>query len=101
MAELTPADMIWNRACEEDAPRTLPGDCALRAMLRAHNLVMNGGVFHAIECLSANYLSDAQDGYRLYGLEGVAFLLSRARQLVEWDDNLELYEQELDGRYAA
>jgi hypothetical protein len=29
MGELTEADMIWNRACGEGPPRSLPGDRAL------------------------------------------------------------------------
>jgi hypothetical protein len=101
MAELTDADMIWNRACGDDALRSLPGDRALNDLLRAHGRAMNGGVLHAVECLTASELSDAKAGYRFYGLDGVASLLSRARTIFETDDDLGSYEQQLDRRYVA
>ena len=99
MYELTDADMIWNRACGEDPLRVLPGDRALTDLLRAHGLVMNGGVLHAIECMSAQELSDAEAGYRYYGLDEVASLLLRARAVFTTDD-LGDHEQQLDGEYA-
>ncbi len=100
MAELTQADMIWNRACGEDPLQSLPGDRALVNLLRAHGLVMNGGVLHAVECLAPSDLSDAESGYRFYGLDAVASLLSRARIILEIDRELGDLEQQLDGQYA-
>jgi hypothetical protein len=100
MAELTKAEMIWNRACAEDPLRSLPGDRALADLLRAHGLVMNGGVLHALECLTANELSDAELGYRFYGLDGVHSLLSRATRIFESAEELESHEQQLDRQYA-
>jgi hypothetical protein len=100
MAELTKAEMIWNRACGEDPLRTLPGDRALSDLLRAHGLVMNGGVLHAVECLTDNELSNAKLGYRFYGLEGVTSLLSRAKSVFESAEDLECHEQQLDRQYA-
>jgi hypothetical protein len=100
MAELIVADMIWNRACGEDPLRALPGDRALADLLRAHGLVMNGGVLHAVECLTADELANAEVGYRFYGLDGVASLLSRAHGLFEAADDLGSHEQQLDGEYA-
>jgi hypothetical protein len=100
MAELTEADMVWNRACGEDRLRSFPGDRALADLLRAHGLAMNGGVLHAVECLTAEELTDAEAGYRFYGLAAVASLLSRARKLFETGDDLERNEQQLDGQYA-
>lgn len=99
MTQLTESDMIWNRACGEDPLRTLPGDRALADLLRAHGLVMNGGVLHAVECLAVSELTDAQCGYRYFGLETVAALLSRAKTILEADDDSELIEQELDQTY--
>jgi len=61
---------------------------------------MNGGVFHAVECLTADELSDAESGYRFYGLDGVASLLARARTLLDADEDLEFYESQLDNEYA-
>ena len=58
MAELTDADMIWNWACGEGPLRSLPGDRALADLLRANGLAMNGGVLHAIGCLTATELAE-------------------------------------------
>ena len=101
MADLNEADMIWNRACGGDPLRSLPGDGALADLLRAHRLAMNGGVLHAVECLTANELSDAKAGYRFYGFDEVASLLSRARTIFETRADLESHEQQLDRHYAA
>jgi hypothetical protein len=100
MAELTESDMIWNRACGEDPLRALPGDRALADLHYAHGLAMNGGVPHAVECMTAEEQSDAEAGYRYYGLDEVASLLSRAREIFEAADDLGSYEQQLDGEYA-
>src|SRR5580692_9541571 len=101
MAELTEAEMVWNRACSEDPLRSLPGDRALADLLRAHGLAMNGGVLHALECLTAEELTNAEAAYRFYGLAAVASLLSRARKLCETGDDLERHEQQLDRQYAV
>lgn len=100
MAELTQADMIWNRACGDDRLRSLPGDRALADMLRAHGLVMNGGVLHAVDVLTGSELSDAEAGYRFYGLDGIASLLSRAKTIFETGNDLEVHEHQLDRQYA-
>jgi hypothetical protein len=101
MAELTEAEFVWNRACGEDPLRSLPGDRALTDLLKAHGLAMTGGVLHAVECLTASELSDAEAGYRFYGLDAVASLLRRARMIVEMGDDLESLEQQLDLQYAV
>ena len=100
MAELTVADRIWNRACGEDPLRALPGDRALADLLLAHSLAMNGGVLHAVECMTAEELSDAEAGYRFFGLDGAASLLSRARRVFSAGDSLERHERSLDIEYA-
>src|SRR5262245_34395783 len=100
MAELTQADMVWNRACGGDPLRLLPGDRALFDMLRAHGLVMNGGVLHAVECLAATEVSAAEAGYRLYGVDGIASLFDLARTILERGTGLEVHEHRLDSRYA-
>lgn len=99
MYEMTEADMIWNRACGEAPLRTRPGDRALADLLRAHGLVMNGGVLHAVECLTSRERSDAESGYRFYGLAPVACLLSRARAILAANEDLELHESQLDREY--
>ncbi len=62
-------------------------------------LVMNGGVLHAVECLTAEELSDAESGYRFYGLDTVACLLSRTKAILVADDDLEFHEPQLDVEY--
>lgn len=102
MAEPTPADVIWNRACMEDggeAPRV--GDRALAALLLAHGLAMNGGVLHAAEMLSDEELAAAVAGYRFFGLEAIAALLCEARGLLGQEAELDEQESMLDQRYAA
>ena len=61
---------------------------------------MNGGVLHAVECLSASELADAKSGYRFFGLGSVAELLSRARKIWEADQDRGSYERLLDHDYA-
>jgi hypothetical protein len=61
---------------------------------------MNGGVLHAVECLTAGELSDAESGYHFYGLDAAAYLLTRARTILEANDNLEFHERQLDQEYA-
>jgi hypothetical protein len=97
---MTEADMIWNRACGEDPLRALPGDRALADLLYAHGLAMNGGVLHAVECMTVEEQSDAEAGYQYYGLAEIASLLSRARVIFEAGDDLEGHEQQLDGNYT-
>lgn len=100
MYELTEADRIWNRACGEDPLRALPGDRALADLLCAHNLAMNGGVLHAVECLTIEQRLAAEAGYRYFGFEEVASFLSHAQEIFETTDDLESYEQKLDVEYG-
>src|SRR5436305_844595 len=99
MGAHTHAVMIWNRACGSDPLRSLPGDRALADLLRAHGLAMNGGVLHAVECLSPDELSYARSGYIFYGLQAAASLLSRAKAILERADDLGGNERLLDGQY--
>lgn len=67
------ADLIWNRAAMESGgehPRA--GDRALSALLRMHNLIMNGGVHHAVEVLSPAEFAAAIDGYAYFGCHAAA-----------------------------
>jgi hypothetical protein len=61
---------------------------------------MNGGVLHAVNCLTAAELADAQAGYRFYGLDAGASLLSRARTILEAGEDLGDHETALDGEYS-
>lgn len=61
---------------------------------------MNGGVLHAVECLASDELSEAEAGYRYYGLHAAAALLSRAKTILEVDRNLEFHETDFDQEYV-
>jgi hypothetical protein len=98
---MTAVELIWNRACKGGCPNPCNGDRALAALLKAHGLVMNGGLLHAVECLSASELADAQAGYRFFNLDSVAKLLAVARKFWEAGDDLEYYEGELNQDYTA
>jgi hypothetical protein len=98
---MTETDVIWNRAAMENGG-TNPGrgDRALAALLHAHGLAMNGGVLHVAELLNDDELTDAQSGYRFFGLSAVADVLARARGLLNDDVDLGRYERKLDREYS-
>ena len=77
--ELTEADRIWNRACLGDADNLRIGDRALAAMLYIHGYVMNGGVEHVVECASVTQLAAGIEGYRYFGLDNLASLITKAQ----------------------
>jgi hypothetical protein len=78
-AALTRAGDVWNRAAlERGGGEPREGDVALAALLRAHGLVMNGGVLHAAEYLEENGLRAACDGYRFFQYDGLAKLLAES-----------------------
>ena len=90
---LSHADQIWNRTALEDGadfPRR--GDSALAALLQAHGLVMNGGIYQAIECLSADELTAAVEGYNSFGLATVEDVFEAAASglLSPWTSETEL-----------
>lgn len=89
-------DAIWNRACLDfGGPSPAEGDRALAALLLAHGRVMNGGVIHALESLSAEELSEAVAGFRYFGLQQAAEVLAQP-----WDDSEEC-EDRLERMYEA
>ncbi|MEM8548203.1 MAG: hypothetical protein AAGF46_08585 [Pseudomonadota bacterium] len=72
----TDADRIWNRAALEGGgtdPKA--GDLAPAAMLLAHGLIMNGGVHHAVECLTPEETANAIEGFRYFGLSAIGDIL--------------------------
>jgi hypothetical protein len=60
---------------------------------------MNGGVLHAVECLAENEFSEAEAGYRYYGLDSVASILARAKTILDSGEDTEDYEADLDESY--
>ena len=101
MPEFTAADRIWNRACLNQVAGLPMGDQALAAMILAHGLVMNGGVIHAIECLTADQLAAAKAGYRYFDLADVDALLDVAASAIDDDEDPDSWEKALDVRYGA
>ena len=92
MPELSFTNKIWNRACYGGGVSPRVGDKALAALLLFHGPAMNGGVLHAVECLSKEQLTEAKDGYTFYGFEVIADLISHAQDAIE--KNLDLDELE-------
>ena len=101
-------DEVWNRAVEYERGVTAPGDLALRDLLTFHGSVQNGGLVDAV----GNYAEDLEfplprviDGYRYFGMDGVATLISECaeeREAVgdeDWDA-MERLELRFDPRYT-
>ena len=107
MEKLSRADAIWNRACDVHATASSPGDRALSALLVLHGLVMNGGVLHAVQCLEAQELAGAMAGYRFFGFDGVAVMLTDAKSFTEVhdifdsQDDFDSTDADFDKRYVA
>ena len=102
--DLSVADRIWNRAAlESDRVARMNGDRALRALLLAHGLIMNGGVFHCVhEVLSESGLEAAIEGYGYFGLDNAAATLREAASIEDpWSESQEKASLDSDARYAA
>lgn len=67
-------------------PDLREGDRQLAALLRAHGCIMNGGVFHVVECLSPEELEAAKAGYLYFGFDHAPGLLDLARDRANADD---------------
>ena len=95
---MTEAAQIWNRAaCESGGSAPRAGDAALAAMLTAHGLVMNGGVFHAVELLGTDALQRSCAGYVFFGFEALAAVLLAAGSAEQNEEA----ESEADHAYWA
>ncbi|MBK1884517.1 hypothetical protein JIN85_19025 [Luteolibacter pohnpeiensis] len=99
MNRLSQTDTIWNRACSGGISEARSGDRALANLLRAHGLTINGGVLHAVECLTEIELNEAEAGYRFYGLDSISSMLSRAKGILISGEDTEDYESVLDEEY--
>lgn len=101
MYELTNTDKIWNHACQGGGESPLPGDTALAGLLLFHGPAMNGGVLHAIECLSPEQLVSAQEGYKYFGYGGVADLIGAGEEATRQGNAVEPLQAAFDRRYSA
>ena len=82
-------DEIWNRAAlENGGSNPLEGDRYLGALLRAHGMVMNGGVEHAVEALTQSGLQDAVAAFRFFDLNDAAGLLELASTVRAFDQTV-------------
>jgi hypothetical protein len=71
--------IIWNRAATVGGgPAPGPGDTALAAALRLHNMIMNGGLGHALDILTPEDFASAASGFRYLQLCDIAELLEQA-----------------------
>jgi hypothetical protein len=96
---MTKASLIWNRACAGARPEAAAGDRALSALLRVHGLVMNGGVLHAVECLTPTEIEEAASAYQFFRFDAAARLLVQARLTAESAHSLSENEGLLDSDY--
>jgi hypothetical protein len=101
MGELSHASLVWNRACGGRRLRELAGDWALAGVISVHGLVMNGGVFYAVDCMAAEELEAAKAGYRFYGYEAVADVLTEAADDLDEDEDLSEEEGKFNQSYNA
>ncbi len=62
---------------------------------------MNGGVTHAVECLTQEELDASIRGYRFYGLGAISQLVTAATATPSDDDEADELERRLDAKYAA
>jgi len=99
---ITGADQVWNRACaDQGSLQPCRGDRALSDMLRAHGLVMNGGVHHALVCLSPDELASAVAGFEYFDLPEVASFLEALPtdpDLGKWTERSEVKANQRYGR---
>ena len=87
--KLSKQDQIWNRAAlEAGGSSPAVGDIALANLLMAHGLIMNGGVEHAIECLSRDELADSIAGFKYFGFLAAANVLSQPPSNMEDSEEL-------------
>src|SRR5690606_16292793 len=98
---MTTANEIWNRAAlQAGGTSPGPGDRALASLLLVHGLIMNGGVHHAVECVTSSELLAAADGYSYFGLGDVATLLKGIRQGGERSQVTDEIEEATNSTYA-
>jgi hypothetical protein len=86
-------DQIWNRAAQGGGDSPGCGDRALASLLLLHGLSMNGGVHHAIECLSPDEVANAIEGFAYFGFDDMTVWLNAASSdpvLKEWTDETEI-----------
>jgi hypothetical protein len=94
----TSADIVWNRACAEGGDGV--GDRHLRALLRVHGMVMNGGPSHAAEVCDGAEIAAAAESCRYFGLDRLAVVVLALPAAASGADG-EAAEEQLDAAYSA
>jgi len=111
---------IWNRASDGMGVGQLgKGDRALGALLLAHGLIMNGGVFDAVTIMTQDdftktisrfkfsreaigeyhFFDEALAGYGFFGLGAISELLVRAKDLLNTEEDIGSLEAFFDSEY--
>jgi hypothetical protein len=101
MHDLSAADLVWNRACEGDCEKPRVGDIALADVLLFHGPAMNGGVLHALQCLTPNQVNGAIAGFRFFGLVATAKLLERSQTVAREEEAQVGSETAIDQDYCS
>lgn len=87
------AQDVWNRACHRSGgPAPGPGDIALAALIRLHNVKLIGGLRHAVAFLSTEEFYAGITGFRYFGLDEIASVLEAAKLCGSDVSALELLE---------
>ena len=101
------ADKVWNRATEVDLDEDArEGDQALHDVLLFHGEAMSGGVLNGFEALELEEVAAARLGFEWLGLPDVAWLLTRAADVIDAtdlddDEAADALESRLDRDYNA
>lgn len=83
---MTPAQQIWNRACQLYCTGAGEGDLNLWRLLRVHGAVRNGGVSLAGEVCAKAELEAASRACLYFGLEALSELVFTISKSTAADD---------------
>ena len=98
---LSTADIVWNRACQGGGDSPCRGDTALASLLLFHGAAMNGGVLHAVGCLSVEQRAHAKDGFRYFGFASVEDVITRGETVPSESVDIGNIAATLDSEYCA
>src|SRR5690349_4793022 len=88
--QLTPSELVWNRACGFDSAGFREGDLALAAVILVDGYIQNGGVGHAFD-LTPEELAAGIAGFEYFGLHEMATIIRPHKGLDEAEHNRRYY----------
>lgn len=99
-------ERIWNRACLLDqAFDAKEGDLALIHLMKAHGVIMNGGVLHLVERSSELDIEEISAAYCYFKLQMAKDIIVEANELLKGsmisESNEEYFEEKFDSAYAT